>query len=114
MKKFLILVLLIILAIGGWYGANYVYIENHFESVFYPNNGMVQTEKDAVDLCCFYFKSVYGIEVLPNQLNAIYYKSKNAWYIKTVKKENEKNFVDGGLSILIRKKDGKVMMHSIY
>ena len=110
MKKVLIILLLIIL-VCGWYFNNYVYIENRFESIFYPDKGMVQTEEDAIELCCFYFKSVYGIELLPSQLNAKYYKNRDAWYIK-IKKE-EKN-VDGGLSILIRKKDGKDIMHSVY
>lgn len=116
MKKFLLVSIPVFLCVVMWIFCRYEYIDNRIEKVFYPDSGMVQTETDAVRLCCFYFKSVYDIELQPDDLCAKYYKSKDAWYIKKTDKteENREKIVDGGLSALIRKKDGKVLMHSVY
>ena len=114
MRKRILIVVLIVLCIVGWYRSNYIFVENDFKEVFYPKSGMVQTEQDAINLCCLYFQSVYGLEVPKDSLYAQYYKHIDAWYVKSIAEKNDSQILDGELCFLIRKRDGKILMHSIY
>ena len=110
----IIIIVLIILCIVSWYNNNYIFVENSFKKVFYPENGMVQTEQEAMNLCRIYFQSIYEIEIPTETLCVQYYKHIGAWYVKSIREKNDIQTVDGEFSFLIRKKDGKILMHSIY
>ncbi len=114
MRKIIIIVLLIVLCVISWYGNNYIFVDNKFEKVFYPENGMVQTERDAINLCRMYFQSIYGIEVPAESLCVQYYKYMDAWFVQSIDEKNDFQTVDGKCSFLIKKRNGKVLMHSIY
>ncbi len=110
----IIVMTLSILCIISWIERNYVFIDGDLKNVFYPQNGMVATKEDAMQLCSFYIQNIYGFDISINNLEARYDEFMNAWYVKQVKKDNSDETLDGELYILIRKKDGKVLAFSLY
>ena len=95
------------------FSSKYIFVDNRIESVFYPRDGFVVSEEMAIKLCCYYIESVYGLDLQESDLIVFYDKKTKAWLIKDNLELDELTF-DRGLTMLIRKKDGKILMHSIY
>ena len=116
MKKLIFfLTVLIVILIGITLFKNYIIIDGKIEKVFYPKQGVVLSETDAIDLCCFYFNNMLDEKIIhPDMLDVKYDKRLKAWIVKQKGDDFKEGIVDGNLRMAIRKKDGKILMFSMY
>ncbi len=106
--------MLILILIGIVLFKNYIIIDGKIEKVFYPEQGFVLSESEAIELSCFYFNNMLDEKIiLPDMLDAKYDKHLKAWIIKQKGDDFREGIVDGNLRMAIRKKDGKILMFSM-
>lgn len=116
-KHFLKIIIVLIFIICLYLGFdNSIIIEMNKYNYSYPELGFIPDEETAVALATVYLKKYISTDEFIENLYAIYDEKLNVWKVKSKLPEKFKNdlVTDGGPTIIMRKKDGKILYFSLY
>ena len=86
-----------------------IYIDGKWEKIYFPDMGFVPNKESAIRICRIYFENV-GLDTSDMELSVKYEANLDAWIIVQEDEKNESDLtLDGGLKMVIKREDGKVL-----
>ena len=99
------------------YNDNYVFIDGHIRRSHNSGLSFVYNADIAIDIGCYHLNSLMpeNRQIDKNDLNAEYDDYLNAWIVKQIDNNPDPGIhFDGGMKIIIRKSDAKILFYSIF